>query len=258
MEQMEKQAARFGADSLAQSVDRGRPVQPPVRHLGRRPGVAGAKTLIIATGASADWLEVPGEERLRGRGVSACATCDGFFFRDRELVVVGGGDSAMEEAHFLTKFATQGHDRAPPRRVPRVQDHAGPRAREPEDLRHLGPDRRGDPRRHRGDRREAAQREDRRGDACIPPTACSWRSATPRTPACSRASSSSPNGYIKVKEPEHGDERRRRVRCGRRHRPDLPSGRHGRRPWAASPRSTPSGSSARTGTCARNLPGLDR
>ncbi|HEV8564842.1 MAG TPA: thioredoxin-disulfide reductase [Actinomycetota bacterium] len=104
MEQMEKQAARFGAELL--------PVHATRVDLSERPfGVwAGdqefrAKTVIVSTGATAKWLGVPGEEKLRGRGVSACATCDGFFFPDRELVVVGGGDTAMEEATFLTKFA---------------------------------------------------------------------------------------------------------------------------------------------------------
>ena len=106
MDSMEKQAARFGAEILAQTATRVDLSSGPF-------GVwAGdqewrAKTVIIATGASAKWLGVPGEEKLRGRGVSACATCDGFFFRDRELVVVGGGDTAMEEASFLTKFASR-------------------------------------------------------------------------------------------------------------------------------------------------------
>ena len=106
MDQMEKQAARFGAEIL--------PVHVTDVDLSERPFVVRAgdqewrgRTIIVATGATARWLGVPGEEKLRGRGVSACATCDGFFFRDRELVVVGGGDTAMEEATFLTKFASK-------------------------------------------------------------------------------------------------------------------------------------------------------
>ena len=106
MDQMEKQAQRFGAEILAIHVTEvdlsSRPYLVKAGDQAWR-----AKTVIIATGATARWLGIPGEEKLRGRGVSACATCDGFFFRDRELLVVGGGDTAMEEAMFLTKFASK-------------------------------------------------------------------------------------------------------------------------------------------------------
>jgi len=106
IENMKKQAARFGAEfhtgHLAHADLRHRPF---VLDFGKEK--LRTRTLIVASGASARWLGLPHEQALIGHGVSSCATCDGFFFTGKEVAVVGGGDSAMEEALFLTRFATQ-------------------------------------------------------------------------------------------------------------------------------------------------------
>jgi thioredoxin reductase (NADPH) len=107
MEQMAKQAAHVGTRLVADHVTK---VQ-----LGRRPfrlecdsgDVYFADALVLATGAQARWLDLPSERKFRGYGVSACATCDGFFYRDKEVLVIGGGNTAVEEALFLTNFATK-------------------------------------------------------------------------------------------------------------------------------------------------------
>lgn len=113
IENMRKQAARFGADFLAGhvvSVDLSRKnedltTKPIEVSLGRDKYLT--RSLIIASGASARWLGLRSEQALIGHGVSSCATCDGFFFSGKEVAVIGGGDSAMEEALFLTRFATR-------------------------------------------------------------------------------------------------------------------------------------------------------
>ena len=106
MERMKQQAERFGTRFEVGEVTR--------VDLSRRPfqvwqedRLFSAEAVIVATGASAKWLGLPSEKAYQGRGVSACATCDGFFFRGAEVAVIGGGDTAMEEATFLTKFATR-------------------------------------------------------------------------------------------------------------------------------------------------------
>jgi thioredoxin reductase (NADPH) len=106
MADFRRQAERFGAEFVTDDVTKvdfsERPFRVWVENTEHR-----SRAIVVATGANARWLGLPGEKRLQGRGVSACATCDGAFFRDKELAVVGGGDSAMEEASFLTRYASK-------------------------------------------------------------------------------------------------------------------------------------------------------
>jgi thioredoxin reductase (NADPH) len=104
MEQFRAQAERFGADLRSQDVEAVE-LAGPVKYVTAGGVRYAARSVVLAMGAAARYLHVPGEQELLGHGVSACATCDGFFFRDHDIAVIGGGDSAMEEAIFLTKFA---------------------------------------------------------------------------------------------------------------------------------------------------------
>lgn len=106
MQKFKKQAEKFGTRMIQEDITE---VDFSSRPFKLKAGETEyqANSVIICTGAQAKWLGVPGEEKYQGHGVSACATCDGFFFRDQEIIVVGGGDSAMEEANFLTKFASK-------------------------------------------------------------------------------------------------------------------------------------------------------
>ena len=106
MDEMREQALRFGADLRMEDVE-SVSLEGPVKLVVTADGdTHRARAVILAMGAAARYLQVPGEQELLGRGVSSCATCDGFFFRDQHIAVIGGGDSAMEEALFLTRFAS--------------------------------------------------------------------------------------------------------------------------------------------------------
>src|SRR5882757_8919646 len=104
MEQMREQAKRFGAELRAEDVETVE-LEGPIKKVTANGVTYEAKAVVLAMGAAARYLGVPGEQELLGRGVSSCATCDGFFFREHDIAVVGGSDSAMEEATFLTRFA---------------------------------------------------------------------------------------------------------------------------------------------------------
>ncbi|MEC0211796.1 thioredoxin-disulfide reductase [Paenibacillus ehimensis] len=107
MDNMRKQAERFGAEFRTGWVNKADLSKRPFTLSVEGMGDIQAETVIVSTGASAKYLGIPGEKENVGRGVSTCATCDGFFFRGKKIIVIGGGDSAMEEANFLTRFASE-------------------------------------------------------------------------------------------------------------------------------------------------------
>ena len=107
MEQMQKQAEHVGTRIVTDHVNKADLSARPFRLETDSGDVYLADTLILATGAQARWLDLPSEQKFKGYGVSACATCDGFFYRDKEVVVIGGGNTAVEEALFLTNFASK-------------------------------------------------------------------------------------------------------------------------------------------------------
>jgi thioredoxin reductase (NADPH) len=107
MEQMEAQARHVGTNIIADTITKAELSQRPFRLTGDSGTVYTADAVIIATGAQAKWLGLPSEQHFQGFGVSACATCDGFFYRGKEVILVGGGNTAVEEALFLTNFASK-------------------------------------------------------------------------------------------------------------------------------------------------------
>lgn len=107
MQKMQAQAERFGTQVIFDTITATELGAQPFRLIADSGDIYTCDALIVATGASARWLEIESEQKLRGYGVSACATCDGFFFRNQEIAVIGGGDAAVEEAIFLTNFASK-------------------------------------------------------------------------------------------------------------------------------------------------------
>ena len=190
MEEMRKQAEHVGTEIVFDHIAKADLSRRPFRLEGDGGEIYSCDALIIATGAQAKWLELPSEQKFRGFGVSACATCDGFFFRNKDVTVVGGGNTAVEEALYLANIAksvTLIHRRDHFRAEKILQDRlfAKPNVKviwnhaveevhgeeAPLGVTHLG----------------AAQCRDRPDHVTTTPMACSSRSATSRPPSCSSA-----------------------------------------------------------------------
>ena len=191
MDEMRAQAERFGAELVADdvtAVDLTGDVKVVTDGDGNEHR---ARAVILATGSGYRKLGIADEERLSGHGVSWCATCDGFFFRDQHIAVVGGGDSAVEEATFLSRFGSKVYAGPPPRRAARLEDHAGAGLRRPEDRLRLELRRRGDPRRRQADRPHAVRHRAPARRVTSTPPGCSSRSVTTLARSCSTARSTS-------------------------------------------------------------------
>ena len=225
MDEMREQALRFGADLRMEDVD-AVSLDGPVKSVTVGDETYRARAVILAMGAAARHLGVPGEEALIGMGVSTCATCDGFFFRDQDIAVVGGGDSAMEEATFLTRFArsvTLIHRRDEFRASKIMLE----RARANEKIKFLTNTQvtaiEGDPKVTGVRLRNAVTGEesDAGGHRCVrrdrprPPLGIGARPGRPR-----------PRGLRAGRGPHHQHLGRRRVRRRRPRRPHLPAGHH--------------------------------
>ena len=161
MDEMRAQAERFGAELVADDVVEV-DLTGDVKVVKTATDTYTARAVILATGSGYRKLGLPNEEELSGRGVSWCATCDGFFFRDQHIAVVGGGDSAVEEATFLTRFGSKVTPDPPPRRAARLQDHAGAGVRRPQARDRLELRGRRDPRRRPARVADPARHRDRR------------------------------------------------------------------------------------------------
>ena len=201
IENMKKQAVRFGAElrmAHLSSVDLTK--HPFALNIGKE--TIHTRTLIIASGASARWLNLPSEQALIGHGVSSCATCDGFFSSGKEIAVIGGGDSAMEEALFLTRFATKVTLINRTENFRASQDHARARHGPPQHQVPLQHHRRRGPRRRRKGRQRPAPQKPRlrRGVRSARLASCSSASATSPTPRAFKGMMDlDPDGYILTK-----------------------------------------------------------
>ena len=230
MDNMRKQAEQFGAEFISDDATAVDLISDP-KTVTVGTDVYQAKAVIVATGSRWRRLGIPGEETLLGHGVSSCATCDGFFFRDQDIAVVGGGDSAMEEATFLTRFAksvTIVHRRDTLRASKIMQERALGQRQDHVRLEHRGRSASSATTRSTG--LTVRDSSDRRGAATLPVTGVFVAIGhDPRSELFRGQLDLDDEGYVLVDAPQHPHQPARRLRRRRRRRPHLPAGHHGRR-----------------------------